>query len=257
MAIVKDDQKKSQSEASIAPNAEMIAQLKSEIKAELKTAEPNSDATAELLTQLVDRLSGKSDKDKYGTGFTYVDEVDIDQEDLLDAKDAVTFFSGSVGYIIVDDMRNGHPVQTPYRRPIKFVYQSTKRREKGKDTDLINLASFTSISKKEVEWLKAHTFFGSIFFLRSDVSMNSDIRRAAKMARYMSSFNGMNQHQLIKMCRDNNLPLVGDELGDLKALLASHFAQKLIEQEDQALEINVVENAKDRIMVDENVDNNR
>jgi len=220
-------------------NKELIDQIKAELKAEMAHSTPaNSDANGELLKELVNQLRDKPDDEKYGGESKYVNLADIDEGDRL--KDGVTFFSHKVSYVVVDDKRNGHPVQTPYKNILKFDYQSTKKVGSGKETRLHNLSAYTSFSKKEVAWLKEHTSFGSIFFLSHKEAMTVDNVRANKLARKMTVLSRMETSRVIKIATDLGINQMED-LHALRVVIANKQVDDEMNKEAQANAVRVKE----------------
>ena len=219
-----------------------------ELEGRINNPGPNSRSAneASLLRELVSGLSKKTDDEKYDGD--YVSEEDFDPEDFLDEEDAVSFYAPSVFYIITDDKRNGLPVRTPFRKPINFIYEVTKRVKNGREFDLYNVCKYISRSKKEVEWLENHTFFNSKFFKNMSSTMTAPARKAAKIARAMVSLNNMGQQDIMRLSTDLQLPFM-ENLDAMRATIAEfqateamkqekEFSRKvLMEQEDQKKEL--------------------
>ena len=223
-------------------NKELIEIAKAELKKELGLSTPaNSDATAEAIKQLVTQLKEKPDDEKYGGENKYVQLVDIDKEDRL--EQGVTFFSHKVTYVIVDDKREGFPVQTPYKNVIKFDYQSTKKVGSGKEAKLHNLSAYTSFSKKEVAWLKEHTSFGSVFFMSHKEALTVDNVRANKLARKMTVLNRMDTARVIKMANDCSI----NQMEDMHALRVAIANKQVDEEMAKELEANEIRVKEARI----------
>ncbi len=241
----KTDEQRPDEQPHVPSADEVVAELRKEIdtlREKQASGQPVDGSQEELLKQLVDGLKGKTDVEKYGDGTDYVDEKDLDPDDLLDDKNAVTFFAHKVGYVVVDDLRNGHPLRTPFGRPIIFKYQATRRRQVGKEVELFNFAVYTSLSKKEVKWLKEHTFFGILFFSENDAELSIDARKAAKLAKFMVSLSTMGQYELAKMARDHELPMMKG-VNDMRVALANKFAEAEMKQEREVNTLRLKESA--------------
>lgn len=222
-------------------NSELILEMKRELEALKKSKEgqgvSGGDAMS-LMKELVAGLKEKPDSEKYGGEGAYTQIEDIDPNDYLEKGHS--FFCHQVGYIIVDDIRQGMPVQTPFKNVIKFVYQATKRTGTGNETKLHNLSSYTSHSKKEVEWLKKHRAFGSIFFTSHMDALNTDVQKAAKLARIMAVLNTSDVHRIISLGKQNGLEPTQD-IHALRLAIANKQADDELEKENEANQIRLKE----------------
>lgn len=192
-------------------------------------SEPQSVDNA-LLKQLSDALLRKDNLSVFGDGNKYVSEKDIDPADRLNDEEAVTFFAHKIAYVIVDDLRDGHPVRTPFGRPIILKWQSGKVITKGKEQNIINLSAYTSYSKKEVDWLRKHRLFGVIFFESIKDAINVDHLRAHKIAKYMGNLMNMDGNKLVTTAQRLQLPMETD-VHKLRIMLASYYADEDIKKE--------------------------
>lgn len=207
----------------------------------------NESETMNLLKEVLLEIKGKPDSEKYGGEGTYVDNVDIDEEDWID--EGVPFFCHKVMYAIVDDMRNGHPVQTPYKNRIFFKYQYTRKVPgNGKEDQLHNLSVYVSHSNKEVEWLKKHTYFGSIFFLSHPEAMTIDVIKANKLAKHMMALTRMGSGKVITMAQSMGIANNKD-IESLRIAIANNLADKEMTDEKAANALRV----KEAIMEQDNI----
>ena len=199
-----------------------------------------------LMKDLIAGLTKKDDLEKYGSGYAYVEEADIDPDDYL--EHGVTFFVHKVGYVIVDDKRNGLPVRVPFGAPIIFQYQSTEKRSVGKYIELYNLATYTSFSKKEVKWLKEHTKFGIAFFDSIKTAMSINARLAEKLAKTINAVNGMESHRVIEACKGHDLPITA-KIDEMRSQLAHKLAQEELEVEKEAIKKRTIDSIKDQTVL--------
>jgi len=221
--------------------AELVLQMKKELeelKKEKQSPASGSTDALSLMKELVAGLKEKPDSEKYGGEGTYTKIEDIDPEDYL--EEGYSFFCHQVGYVIVDDTRQGMAVQTPFKNVIKFVYQATRKTGTGNETKLHNLSSYTSYSKKEVEWLKKHRAFGSIFFVSHMDALNADSRKAAKLARVMSVLNSSDVHRIIQIAKQNNIE-PSQDINMLRLSIANKQVDEEMAKEDQANQIRLKE----------------
>jgi len=210
---------------------ELLSKTNSPDKLLLENKEAKDVNSEALLKELIAGLQKKDDLQKYGSGYDYVEEKDIDPKDYL--EHGTTFFVHKVGYVIVDDMRNGLPVRVPFGKPIIFQYQSTEKRQVGKHIELHNLATYTSFSQKEVDWLRKDTKFGLIFFDNIRTALNVNARLAEKLAKSINAVNNMEYNRVIQSCQGNDLPVTAN-VDEMRSQLAHFLAQAELEAEKDA-----------------------
>lgn len=159
---------------------------------------------------------------------TFVDERDIDKDDF--DKDGQIFCAYSTGYLIVDDVRQGFPVPTPFGNEIFFKFQGQNKTRDSKGKEVINTyCAYMSRSKKEQEWLRGHRYFGIKFFESATEAMSTDAIRAQKLARYIDSVMSMDQHQVVLACKSYSVP-ISENMRSMRVILASRMLEKNEEQ---------------------------
>lgn len=92
--------------------------------------------------------------------------LDIKPEDYL--KDAVSFFVRGRGFLLSTYQKEGQFMHPPDDVPIYFEYYYTDPQRRGKFEDVMHYSSFTTHSKKQVEYIKNCPKFGLTIF--EDVS---------------------------------------------------------------------------------------
>ncbi|MFN5416291.1 MAG: hypothetical protein ACK5B9_04480 [Flavobacteriia bacterium] len=196
---------------------------------------------ATLLEKLVDKINGnnKTDSSSFIFEHNYVSEQDIDPDDVLPKDEWVTFVTHTVGYPIVDDVRNGKPVRVPFG-VIKFDYDSTKQVKNGKETDVFNLSKYICKSKKELAWLKSHSKYGSLFFDNIKGARSVDGAKAIKLASVMRGLSAMGQHDIVSTARNYGLSVDGD-LNSLRGEIAQIIVDRQMNQEKMSSELRVSE----------------
>jgi len=183
----------------------------------------------DLVKLLADKIT-KQEGDRvgqfqFGTMHTM---ADIDESDVLPKEEWVTFITHKALYAIVDDKRHGRNVKAPLDM-ILFKYQSTQQVKSGKEVDIVQLSTYTCMSRMELKWLQEHSLYGITFFNESIAAISKDVERGMRIAKVMTSLNGMNQHQLVSMARERNLP-VGGDLGQLRGIIANFMVDLDIEK---------------------------
>lgn len=219
-----------------ADNNDLVKELLEEVR-KLKEKSAESD-TILAIKELVAGLKERPDSEKYGGEDTYTRPEDIDPEDRLEV--GVTFFSHQVAYIIADDKRNGHNVRTPFGKAIKFVYQATRQVKSGNETRLHNLSSYTSYSKKEVEWIMDHKFYGTIFFSSHTEALGADAKKASKLARIIVTLQRYDVHKIVTMAKGLGIP-PSDNIPALRIAIANKQAEDEIRAEEASSAIRLKE----------------
>lgn len=235
------DSEKNEQRSPSVNTEELLFSMQKEIeflKKNQENANPKDESTKELITSLVKELKNKPDSEKYGGENFYVKPEDIDRNDLI--EDGVTFFCHQVCYVIVDDIRQGFPIRTPFGNKILFKYQSTKKVGTGNETKLHNLSVYVSYSKKEVKWLNEHRGYGSIFFNSHVAAMSIDGKKAAKLARIMAVLQRMPVAGVIRMAGQNGIE-PSEEIQTLRLSIANKQADDEIKRETESNAIKVKE----------------
>lgn len=183
----------------------------------------NDDQFAKLLTALTKAIKEKPDNEKLDISKGFIDPADIDPNDFL--ENGQQFFANTTGYVIVDDIRQGFPVSTPFKNIIIFRYQATQRiKGNGKEEQLQNFSTYVSHSKKEVQWLRDHRYFGVAFFETAAQALNTDVKIAQRMLKFMTAINSMGNYDLMRRAKEYGLPTTNDTK-TLRVLLATKLAE--------------------------------
>jgi len=194
----------------------------SDLESEKETS--NSGKAMEMIAEALDKLNNKSN-DKpvaavgqysFDTGYT---ESDIDEDDVLDREDWVTFVSHQMMNVIVDDKRHGRSVRAPFDK-IVFKYVSTRQVKNGNETEIYQISAYTCRSKKELEWLRNHSMFNITFYDKIESALTESSKRASRIGQIMMVLKNMNQNELISMAKQNGLA-IGTDINILRGSLAT------------------------------------
>jgi len=200
-----------------------------ELKKQKESAAPSNNQ-AELLEKLIDKIAGnKSDSSNFIFEHNYTTESQIDPNDMLPKDEWVTFVTHKVGYVIVDDIRQGFPVRVPFGM-IQFEYESTKQVKNGKEVELYNISRYTCKSKKELKFLREHSLYNAIFFDNIKGALTSNGQRAIKLAVAMRGLSSMGQHDLVNTARNYGIP-IGENLNALRGEIANIIVENQINAE--------------------------
>lgn len=215
--------------------AAMAAKIDDLEKRNTTSVTPDANVLQQLVMEL--RKSGTVEQlDNTG----YLDPSLIDKDDILEEKDYVRFYAHVSGYVVVDDLRNGIPIRTPYGNKIEFKYFGSKSSGTGRFEEREHISSYTCKSKKEAEWLRGHTMFGVKFFESAGEETSIDGKKAVKMATMMNNLMAQDKHTIIEMCRANDIPMMEDAQ-KMRLALANKLTEGMINQEKKADEERIKE----------------
>ena len=171
-----------------------------------------------LLSAVVKASKEKPDDQKLSVK-KFVDERDIDPDDF--DKDGVLYCAYSTGYFIVDDVRQGFPVSTPFGNIIEFKFQGQNKTRDSRGKEVLNtFCSYLSRSKKEQQWLEEHRYFGIKFFKSATEAMSTDVVHAQKLAAFVDRVMSMDQNQVVLACQSYKVP-ISENMRTMRVLLAS------------------------------------
>lgn len=194
----------------------------------LQTTSPagasNTDlGNADAMATVIKAINAKSDEEKYGIeGTGYVTEDDMDPEDRLEIGEH--FYCHAGGYLIVDDLRNGRPVATPFRNALMFTPFKTTKTGSGKDMVKEVVSRYTSHSKKEVAWLKDSSFYGWKIFDDLQSATTAHGKLAHAINRNLTSAKTMTTGTLVAECKTLGISQNTD-LNSMRLLYATAKAQ--------------------------------
>lgn len=209
-------------------NDELVNSLLQKIsELEKKVNQPQSTSSdTSALRDLVEALKGTTqDSSGYKFENNYLSNTLIDEADVLPEDEWVTFISNTVGYVIVDDLRNGIPVRVPYGK-IEFKFDSAKEVKNGKESDIFNISKYVCKSRKELEFLKKHSGYNFFHFENIKGAKSINAQKAIKMQTVFKSLQSLGQHQLVTLARQHNIEIPEDIFS-----LRGEIAFKIVEEQ--------------------------
>lgn len=228
----------------------IVAEQNKKIEALIKANEAKSFPTTQGMSsddiaKIVAAAVNTRDRDMdYQLG---IKEEDIPIDDF--DKDGVRFCAPFVGYVVVDDIRQGHRVLLPYnKRSIFFEYSATRRMQQGKYQAIAPYSVYVSHSKKEIEWLKNHSHYGIFFYESATKAVGADIQRMQKLSRIMTVLQQYDHIDLIKRCREYNVE-IGEDAPAMRANLAYEMVKREVDSEQSASEKLAAETHKQALLV--------
>lgn len=198
---------------------------------------------ARIIAETLNKKNEKTDSEKYGEG-QYVDTQYIDPEDELEKP--IQFFTHSVGYVIVDDKRNGFASINPYRKKaIEFKYKYSKRKGHGMEQNMEHFATYLCSSKKEAEWLRNHSYFGIKFFDNLSEAMNVGDKQSMLFAQYFNNIQNMDVSVVRTESRRRGLPTYED-ISKQRVSLATAMAKERMENEEESNRRRTIDAVKEK-----------
>lgn len=182
-----------------------------------------SGITAEQLAQILSVVTKKQEEELDLSAGVVAEKIPV--EDIDDK--GVTFYAPLSGYVISGDTRQGISVKLPWgKKNIFFEHLHTRKIKTDKGEEVAPLSRYHSHSKKEIEWLRGHSFFNIIFHESSSTMKNLEEARAARLADILIGIKGLSLHEIVKRCHAEGLG-VNDNIEDMR----SHLAYKMFERE--------------------------
>lgn len=229
----------------------MQAQL-DELKKRIETQTPiqaqSSNTDMRVIKELVQAIKGsKEDSNSFNFEMNYTAQNMIDEDDILPKDKWVTFIAHTVGYVIVDDLKNGIPTRVPYGK-IEFKYDSTKTVRNGKESDVYNISRYTCKSKKELEFLENHSGHNFFFFKNIKGAKSVNHKKAIKMQTVFKALQALGQVELANLARQNGIALQ-DDIFSLRGEIAMKIVEDTILKETSATEQILKESALEAELV--------
>jgi len=218
-----------------------MSQIDSIIKERMGEFSKNS-RDVDLATAIAEamvRAQNENETKKFDP-FSYLSRAEISKDDWLD--EPVKFWALGILLVIGDDKREGQNIPAP-RGLIKFLPQGTKRKPRGKETEIQILCAYETRSKLEAEFLQRHTLCGARFFLKSTEAFDVNIRFAQKVAAYAQGMMNTHANQVISMARELGLN-VDDDINTLRIAVAQHRAKVDVDRYEEIEKETLAENSK-------------
>jgi hypothetical protein len=236
------EEKQTSNQAALSAEAiELIKSLNERIEQleKQKSATASESTDTKLLRELVSQIKGGDADSGYTFKERYLAPHEIDVDDQLPREKWKTYITHRVGYVIVDDKRQGIPIRVPYG-PIQFQFDSVRRMVNGKEQDVVNISRYTCKSKKEMEFLESHSNYRTIFFDNIKGGKNVDAGKSVKLISAMSFFKNLGIHDLIPYANRFEIDTTLD-INTLRAAIAEAQVNEQVEAEKVANELRVNE----------------
>jgi len=201
-----------------------------------KVSSKDSKALNELIQTTRDvNFSGSSREGMHAIG---MDDFDIN--DVLD--EPVMFFTYSLGYMLMDDVKQGHAIRTPFNRPFKFSHLFRQERIGARDKKEFMMVSVCKISsKKELDWLQKHSLYGVKFFEDIRNVRTVDVEMQERLVEANSEIARLSDHEIVQRALGEGVSPSTD-ISKMKRSLIQAIANKRITEKNER-----VQNSYDRM----------
>lgn len=192
-----------------------------QLEAQLKNPSTNTSTSNSDIKALAESIAGlnrKVDEIDYNRG---IDESQIPEDDILTREEWVTFCVPKAGYPLTCDYRNGYIVKLPYgKQLIWFEFIHMNKAQAGKHTVTTPIATYVCKSRKEMEWIRNHSLFGTLIFESTKAAMNTDAERAMRLATVVGILKSKELPEIVADSRQFNLPFIKDNVEQMRHNLA-------------------------------------
>jgi len=186
----------------------------------------NQGMSADDVAKIVGAMRDQNDID-YESGITS-EQVPVDDYD----EKGVRFCAPFLGYVIIDDTRNGYRVRLPFgKKKVFFEYQATRKYQQGKFQAIAPFSAYTSHSKKEIEWMRAHSGYGIFFYESANDATNSDLRKIQELSKIMTVLTNYELHDLNKRAKEYGIDF-SDNPQEMRVKIAYKMLEKKMGEED-------------------------
>lgn len=208
--------------------------IKEELQAlieDLRQQKPASELNQAAIAKGIHEAAMAAGKDLFPSEVNDIDDV---------IENGEIFFTYSAFYVISHDRRAGRNVfppkvgteatDDPNINLIVFNSAASHKIQHGKQEEVVQIATFTSYSKKLSEWLRKHSLYGSEFFdykEYSNVNLTmGNIEYARRMSQIIHMLSVKHAPELARECQ--SWMIVPNQDRDI---MISTLAQKMVERE--------------------------
>lgn len=211
-----------------------------------KLAEMTTSSSGADLLSAVRELTG--DKNKV-TASKVLDPEDYDEK-------GVSFYYYGSMTVLSSDRRMNQQVLAPFDA-IVFEHLAGISRQEGKEQNILYISGYTSHSKKEIQWIREHTWYknGLIGERFDGNTTKKQVLRSQRAARYLGSINAWAPSRVMQECNTLKIDIrhCHDDLQACRALLVEYYVDKEINDEMSRAEKIVKEQTRDEHMEAANV----
>lgn len=193
------------------------------------TPAPQQNGATDMTRLLQEINKGNPESNKARSYKMPVSFDQIDRDDILD-KPAI-FFCYSSNFFLIDDSRNGQVIQSPYNCVIKFhtILSRIDNLANG-EQKRVTVCQARVFSKKEAEWLRNHTVFGSRFHEDQDSAERISPEFALKLTSAQQMISNYGYNQVIDACKALGIP-VSQDVSSMRSELIMRYANDLVTEE--------------------------
>lgn len=182
---------------------------------------------------LTEMLETMRDNNYSGSSREGMPSISMDKFDVNDVlPEPVMFFTYSIGYMIMDDVKQGHAIRTPYSRPFKFTHLFRYEKIGARDKKEFMMVSVCKISsKKELDWLQRHSLYGVKFFEDIRNVKTIDVEMQERLVEASNEIARLSDHEVVQRALAEGVA-PGTDVSRMKRSLIQAIAQKRVEEKN-------------------------
>jgi len=218
---------------------EMVAMPKSQFDAMMQQMEQrilekvNTKGNA-AMGEMVETMRDATFSGSSREGLRPMNMDDFDINDVLEVP--VMFFTYSLGYMLMDDVKQGHAIRTPYNRPFKFNHLFRHERVGARDKKEFLMVSVCKISsKKELDWLQRHSLYGVKFFEDIRNVRSVDIEMQERLVEANNEIARLSDHEIVQRALGEGVSPSTD-VSKMKRSLVQSIANKRIQEKSDRIQ---------------------
>jgi len=207
---------------------QLMAQMEQRIVQKLSTKDSRA------MSALVETMRDNTYPSQAREGMRPIDMDDFDPNDVLEI--AATFFTYSIGYLIMDDSKQGHPIRTPFNRPFRFhhLYRHERLGDRSKKEYLMVSVCKVS-SKRELEWLRKHSLCGIKFFEDIKNVRGINVEMQEKLVEASNEISRLSEHEIVQRALVEGVA-PDTNVSEMRKRLIQTLAQRRVKESSQRLQ---------------------
>ena len=180
-------------------------------------------------------------------------KVEVDKSKVFDPDDwdkkGVTFYYYGFMTVLSSDRRMNQEVMAPLGTII-FENLAGLSRQEGKEESILYLSGYTSHSKKEIEWIRNHTWYiNGLITEKGDTTLSKKaVARSQRAAKYLGAIQGYAPSRVFQQCAEFKIDITGMETDPTacRAALVDYYVDKEVNDELDRQERILKEHGRDK-----------
>ena len=195
--LYKKDQELEEKDRELEDIKKQLAELKS---APVVTQAPDATLIAQMQAQ-ISLLSAQVVQGVKGSKLMFRQPTAADV-----GNDTITFTARAVIYIVASYIDSNGIEKLPPFKLITFQYAASDIRKEGREEEIKNFSQFTTNLIPEIEFLKAHPFYGITFSANTNEMMNEDTKKTEFKTKAALIMSTMSPENVLDKAQAENIP---------------------------------------------------